>query len=192
MEHGADVNAFSIEDVWADPTGSPLHFLCRTYYLKRNRMIDLIRFFLDNGTDVNTCTRGWTPLLLTCAFHDNDDQVKDIIKLLIEKGADVNAKNESGLYPLHFLCSTYYKNIDDLVDVINLLIEKGADINAVNNEDGSTPLHYLCQFYGILKDRDGLMDLVNLLTKKGADTNAKNEKGETPAYFLRQRGRRWY
>ena len=44
--------------------------------------------------------------------------------LLIEKGADVNAKSDDGITPLHGASSK------GLTTVVELLISKGADVNA--------------------------------------------------------------
>ena len=53
-------------------------------------------------------------------------------KLLIEKGADVNARNRDGATPLH--SATFLGRIE----TVKLLLEKGADTTLRNN-DGSTP-----------------------------------------------------
>lgn len=60
----------------------------------------------------------------------------DVAKLLINKGANVNARNMSQKTPLHFLASS----MDDR-ELAELMIAKGADINA-RDKDGSTPLAY--------------------------------------------------
>ena len=59
---------------------------------------------------------------------------KDIVELLIAKGADVNAKFEDdGSTPLHLAAWKGH------FETAELLIAKGADVNA-KIEDGRTPL----------------------------------------------------
>jgi hypothetical protein len=72
---------------------------------------------------------GWTPLH-KAAYEG----YREIVELLIAKGADVNAKNKRGMTPLH-LAAEYGRN-----QVVELLIAKGADVNA-EDEDGETPLN---------------------------------------------------
>lgn len=56
-----------------------------------------------------------------------------IVKALIDAGADINARNRTGLTPLHVAALTGQKA------AVELLIDKGANINA-KNENGVTPL----------------------------------------------------
>jgi ankyrin repeat protein len=58
--------------------------------------------------------------------------------LLLERGADVNAKNTKALTPLHAAAMAGDK------EMVALLIANGADINA-RSEDGWTPLHLASQ-----------------------------------------------
>jgi hypothetical protein len=62
---------------------------------------------------------------------------QSLLEYLIEKGADVNAKNMYGNTPLHWAESRY---------VIETLLRHGADIHALNN-DGYTPLEVACIDY---------------------------------------------
>lgn len=61
----------------------------------------------------------------------NDSRI-DVAKMLINKGSDVNAKNNSGYTPLHIAA------LNGSSEIITLLLENGADKNAKDN-DGSTP-----------------------------------------------------
>lgn len=56
------------------------------------------------------------------------------VRTIVEKGANINIKNNKGNTPLIFACRT------NNLDVIKYLLNKGADINAKNNL-GTTALH---------------------------------------------------
>jgi ankyrin repeat protein len=117
---------------------------------------------MKNGADINArlskgCRQGSTPL-----HHAVWGAQVDIIELLIDHGAIINAKSSnkksllgSGWTPLHD--AVYYGNFR----TTKLLIEKGADVNAktdivnVETDTGLTPLdfakrevrlHYLIDF----------------------------------------------
>lgn len=91
---------------------------------------------------------------------------RDMAKLLIIKGANVNAKGSDGTTPLHWAANS---TVD--LYVTKLLIEKGADVNA-SSVTGETPLHR-----AVAAKR---ADKVSLLIAKGANVNVQNAKGETP------------
>jgi ankyrin repeat protein len=57
---------------------------------------------------------------------------------LLEKGADVQAKNSDGVTPLLWACDM------GLSEVAMALLEKGADVQAKNSH-GVTPLHWACE-----------------------------------------------
>jgi ankyrin repeat protein len=58
---------------------------------------------------------------------------KEVVELLIAKGADVNAKAENGVAPLHVAAGAGHKEIAEL------LIAKGADVDT-RTGSGETPL----------------------------------------------------
>ncbi|KAI4491033.1 hypothetical protein M0802_010536 [Mischocyttarus mexicanus] len=134
--------------------GSPL------YWAIYSHNIQLQALLIELGTDVN-------------GIIDSHDDLKaplhltydiSIIKLLIDKGANVNIKDKYGCTPLHYL-----RNIS----VAKCLVENGADIHAKNN-DGDTPLHAAAHFL-----------IVEYLIEKGADVNIPNKNGYTPLHFAR-------
>jgi len=77
----------------------------------------------------------------------------EIVKLLIETGADINAKNNYGSTSLMYASKIGHKKI------VLLLIEAGADINAKNNY-GYTVLMFATA--------NNYKDIVALLKKYGA------------------------
>jgi len=124
----------------------------------RDGNIEAIKQHLAAGTDVNAMDDwSWTPLRwATFGGH------KEIVELLIAKGADVNAKDVfMGMTPLHYALNK---------EIAELLIAKGADVNAKGKR--GTPLHYTATF--------GSSKVVKLLIDKGADVNAKTDAGRTP------------
>ena len=91
--------------------------------------IEAVKKFLAAGIDVNAKAfiTGSTPLHIAAT--------KEVVELLIAKGADVNAKDKYDMTPLHPAAGRGHK------EVVELLIAKGADVNA-RDEDGDTPLDW--------------------------------------------------
>ncbi|KAA8647458.1 NACHT and Ankyrin domain protein [Aspergillus tanneri] len=85
---------------------------------------------------------------------------------LIEKGADVNAQDNSmGIAPLH--CAVYRGN----EEMVELLLDFGADINAIC-KDGSTVMH--------LAAERGQRRVMKLLLAQRANSRTANRQGVTP------------
>ncbi len=137
---------------------------------------------------------------------------KEIVELLINHGADVNAKDDDDRTPLHNAVWAENKEIVELLinhdadvnakddrdytplhsavsrenkEVLKLLINHGADVNA-KNKKGYTPLHYavLELHYAVLERNK---EIAELLINHGADVNAKNQYEETPLHYAVRR-----
>lgn len=91
-----------------------------------------------------------------------EDQL-EIARLLLEHGANVDARNDEGITPLHLAAYS---------EMVDLLTEYGAELNARSNE-GETPLH-------IQVSEVDSFDTVQRLLELGADVNLKNDFDETP------------
>ena len=75
-----------------------------------------------------------TPLLAWAAKKGRTD----IVKLLIEAGANVNVTNKNGSTPLHIAADHGH------TEIVKLLIEKEANVNMANKY-GLTPLYFAAQ-----------------------------------------------
>ena len=95
---------------------------------------------------------------------------KEIIKLLIENGVDVNLKDNSGLTLFLKYISSRSKNID--IELVQLLFNKDYDINQTNTQ-GETALHLAC--------RKGNKEVVEFLLNNGADIKCVNKKDNITA-----------
>ena len=108
--------------------GSHSHMLAEPTSLERTRVV---RVLLAAGADVNavTSTTRWSPL--HCAVLSASVPVA---KLLLDSGAQVDARASRGVRPLHWASSGGH------LAMVKLLISRGADRGAAN-DDGETPLH---------------------------------------------------
>lgn len=88
---------------------------------------DIYAAYRDIPVDSRDGMRGNnTPLHMACAFAD-----MDAVRILLERGADVNAKNDDGDTPLCVLAGLNYYHFWDeykLADIAGLLLSKGARV----------------------------------------------------------------
>jgi ankyrin repeat protein len=116
------------------------------------------------GLDAKDMKNGYTPLdLALFAFKH-----KDLLELLVAKGADVNAQAASGSTPL------FWAVVRNQKDDADFLLSKGANINAADAY-GDTILD--CALH---LDFD---KMVEYLVNKGADVNAVDQSGKRPLTY---------
>eukprot|EP01102_Stenamoeba_stenopodia_P021749 TRINITY_DN8853_c0_g1_i1.p1 TRINITY_DN8853_c0_g1~~TRINITY_DN8853_c0_g1_i1.p1 ORF type:complete len:278 (+),score=57.43 TRINITY_DN8853_c0_g1_i1:424-1257(+) len=128
----------------------------------------------------------------------------DIVKALLEMGADVQITDSIGRTPIHYSAMSNKE-----ASAIRSLHEHGADINATDKY-GMTPLHvaYQRRQHRALQEllilgadvnkgkdtvlhwaaKDGDESLVSLFLNHGSKVNARNECGETPLYLACRKG----
>jgi ankyrin repeat protein len=102
-------------------------------------------------------------------------QLHGIARVLLEHGAEPNAKDNAGQIPLHALL--YYADLDEdkRYDSVQLLLEHGANVNA-QDKDHTTPLLLALKWW--------LYGIARVLLEHGADPNAKDNAGNTPLHAL--------
>jgi ankyrin repeat protein len=99
---------------------------------------------------------------------------ESVAKLLADKGADVNAKDDQlGRTALHWAAA--YDN----AKVAGFLISKKADVK-IADKKGKTALHVAAE--------SGAVEAARLLVEKGADVNAKDSLGMTPLHYAARGG----
>ena len=124
--------------------------------------IEAVKQHLADGVDVNAKDDeyGATSLHITAEYG-----YKEIVKLLIDAGADVHEKDKNGSTPLHNAAFGGYK------EVVELLIANGADVNA-KNDDGETPMDWAETVYNwqSSETKAAKKETAKLLRKHGGKT----------------------
>ncbi|OBT90587.1 hypothetical protein VE02_00982 [Pseudogymnoascus sp. 03VT05] len=175
LENGADVNEPNAR------VATPLHIAANQGHL------DMARFLLDNGANINSCDTSArcetcdyyeAPLHFACSKCSEADD--SMIKLLLERGADSEARDIHSATPLHAAAAGY--NLPS----VKLLFDYGAPVN-VRDERGTTPLFMAAEhpYLGVMPDpieRPDL-DIAKLLLEQGALVNIQNRIGVTPLFM---------
>jgi ankyrin repeat protein len=158
IAHGADVNAKGREGYIP---------LCRYPTGNEDVMIALV----EGGSDLtapDAALEDRPPLLMAIRARKFR-----AARAMVEKGANVNAKDKWGATPLSMVARH-----GDL-GLVRMLVEKGANINAANLE-GYTPLHAAAAAHR--------QDMAAYLISKGAKINGKTSAGQTPLAYARMYG----
>jgi uncharacterized protein len=183
-----------------------------------NNHLDVATFLLDQGAEVNTADFwGRTPLWAAVDVRNMDldhgidkgvdrGPVFDFIRLLIDSGANVNARTKEYHPPRRWLYSLGDVSWVDMTGqtpflraalsgdtkVMRLLLEHGADPN-IATLAGTTPLMAaagvnwtVAQTYTVSKE--ALLEAVKICLEYGADVNAVNSMGLSAVMGAANRG----
>ncbi|GIZ38905.1 hypothetical protein CKM354_000230400 [Cercospora kikuchii] len=123
----------------------------------------IVRFLLDRGADMSVDGAEFGPALQAAVASYN----KDIIRMLLEHGAEINARSTMNSYYRTALDAAAYRGH---ADIASLLIELGADIYAY--------VDVKCCYHGdalFAAARAGSCDILFKLLDRGVDVNARSE-----------------
>ena len=164
---------------------TPLQLLFKHqgYHTFHNFLLCLQALLGRNCTDANKILipSGFTPLSFFCYFY-NGFNILDIIKLLLQHGADVNQVSKRG-WNEGYNCLLYLCNrpIDreiehKFLEIFKTLTDAGVDVNA-KDCNSETALVKLCSKRC---NHPEFFAMARYLILKGADVNGKNSIGCTP------------
>ena len=180
LESGANPNHESGSKLRILPLESAIHIPFKingyekTFY---DALVDVIKSGVDNNYCVvnfakscDAVTQEDLDLLkykinqaYKIASQSADDYVLKTVALLVENGADVNAKGSDGK-PVIFSALVGTRPVD--LEILKFLISKGADVN-IRDAQGNTPLFYA----------SGNQAAVDILLAAGADKSLYNYSG---------------
>ena len=126
----------------------------------------------DGRTAIFYACRGYD----VCSFYNNYNsfygysfsESVEVVKFLIDNGADVNLKNNGGMTALMSASDVSH-------ELIELLIKSGARVNEVD-DNGKSALMYACENH-IISSSD--IEVVKFLIDNGANVNLKSNDSET-------------
>ena len=124
---------------------------------------DTINQFIKAGVNLDNRKYhddGVSPLMKAAEYGN-----LEVVKLLIEKGADMHQHTSSGRSLM------YYAALGGNMSIVKFIISKNADCVRYITRSRHTILHAAVE--------GGNIDIVKLLIKKGADVNAKNKWNTT-------------
>ena len=136
-----------------------------------NGEVDLVSSLLENFDKINLTfskpdnkdVAKWTYLLHSCKVGN-----AEIVKSLLEKGADLSSEDSDGKRPLYW--ASCNDDDDEAARICNLLLERGVDINH-QATDGRTAL-----FAALINTNNKTLEM---LLRAGADTNFRMEDGQS-------------
>jgi ankyrin repeat protein len=140
------------------------------YAIHKGAEVSTVKRFLEMGFSPNTHdVKGTTPVMACLKYRNNlgephqEMQLQEILKLLIERGADVNAQDKSGLTALIYATPQLLRDPTRQIEAMRILIAAGADVKPALNYgpkelwvrlgviDASSGLGFRASLRGLLK-----------------------------------------
>ena len=161
-------------------------------YAAKDGNLTAVREWLESGGDVNdTDGDGGTLLLRVFGSSATSDAHRDVARLLLSHGADINKSERDSYTPLH--CCAIYPEQSGRGPLIQLLLDAGANVNA-RNCDGETPLA-IALFLSVWRNYNDAarasLDMITRLLRAGAALDAIRGDNKSIEDLLREEGHRY-
>ncbi|CAG2167923.1 unnamed protein product [Oppiella nova] len=148
-----------------------------------SNQFEIVEYLVLQGSDVNTQDNcGNTPLLH--AINSGLTINSDIVKILLQAGANPNNPNNYGLNPLITTIRRCSEHTLDGQDTVRHLIDHNCNLNVYEYDSivcGENALHL-----AITRNQDSITEM---LVRAGADVNAPNLMGLSPISRLAKEGK---
>lgn len=99
-----------------------------------------------------------------------------MVKLLLEEGANINAKAADGTTPLHYAVT------ECQAEMVKFLLEKGANIK-LKDQDGDTPLHFAA-YFGFYENANAIRSFFKGKNSYKDIATIQNNDGSTALHLL--------
>ena len=156
LKNGSNVNLKDSE------LKTPLHFAIES------GSCAVIEYLIDYGANIKYLNTSTKDSPIHFAVKQNSQIAEDVIKLLIEKGVEINAQDYLCRTPLHFAIN------NENEETALCLIRLGADVNLQDCEM-KTPLHYAV--------KNVMVSLIENLIDRGANINVPDCLHNTPLFI---------
>ena len=137
----------------------------------RSNITFTVRSLLDQGASANAKD---SKVETTALMRASDKGHRDIVQLLCERGAEINAEDKEGKTALHVAVRT------ENIAVVKLLLKLGTNIEATERESGDTAL--------MIAARKGLDSIASILLQEGTIASRTNHEGKTALAYAASNG----
>ena len=160
IDKGADVNAKNPRYRYNNRIIDPLTLATERGYA------NLVELMIGKGADVK--------MMGAALFPAIEDGNFEIVKILVDNGADLEVKDGDGITPL----IRAIKKGEGKLDIAEYLVDKGADVNA-RSERGLSPLVAVIDDIPYARPREWkqeCIDFAKFLVERGAEINTVDER----------------
>lgn len=127
----------------------------------------IVELLLDKNREAPNSEDLLSSLLLMAA--ENEFDVRALVTMLLDRGADVHTRDDTGRSPLHRAASV------ENFETVRILLERGADINA------RAPLGFTALHDAVFKGR---LSTIQMLLDCGADIEAADDMGQNTLHWI--------